>query len=302
MVKRKRANGNKDNESASQKAPRNRGSSRNSRKTQRPTEQNKSDVSNWKPKTELGRKVQNKEITNIDEVLDNAFIILEPEVVDSLLDLEQDLLLIGQSKGKFGGGARRVFRQTQKKTREGNKPKFSTMAIVGDKNTHVGIGFGKAKETVPAREKAIRKAKLNIFKIRRGCGSWQCGCGKPHSLPVAVEGKCGSVEIILMPAPKGKGLCCEKEVAKILEIAGIKDVWSKTRGQTKNRINMILACEKALRKTIQIKIQPDQFKALGICNEEPKQEKQQDMQPEILPEAAEVKTEDKDNNNKKTKE
>nr|MCK4930213.1 30S ribosomal protein S5 [Nanoarchaeota archaeon] len=229
------------------------------------TAQKTVDISGWKPKTELGKKVKNREITNIDEILDNSLRILELEIVDALLNLEQDLLLIGQSKGKFGGGSRRVFRQTQKKTREGNKPKFSTIAVVGDKNGHVGIGFGKSKETVPAREKAIRKAKLNIFKIRRGCGSWECGCGEPHSIPFTVTGKCGSVEIKLIPAPKGKGLCCEKEIAKILELAGVKDVWTKTRGQTKNKVNFVYSCEDALRKLVKTKVQPEHFNTLAIA-------------------------------------
>jgi len=222
------------------------------------------DTSEWKPKTELGGKVKNREIMNIDEILDNSLRILEPEIVDALISLEQELLLIGQSKGKFGGGSRRIFRQTQKKTREGNKPKFSTIAVVGDKDGHIGIGFGKAKETVPAREKAIRKAKLNIFKIRRGCGSWQCGCGEPHSIPFTVIGKCGSVEIKLMPAPKGKGLCCEQEIAKILGLAGIKDILTKTRGQTKNKVNFVYACEDALRKLVKTKVQAEHFNTLAI--------------------------------------
>lgn len=228
-------------------------------------ETRQADISEWKPNTELGRKVKEREITNIDEILDNSLRILEPEVVDSLLSLEQDLLLIGQSKGKFGGGARRVFRQTQKKTREGNKPKFSTMAVVGDKDGHIGIGFGKAKETVPAREKAIRKAKLNLFKMRRGCGSWECGCRTPHSIPFAVKGKCGSVVVELMPAPKGKGLCCEKEIAKILGLAGIKDIWTKTRGQTKNKVNFVYACEDALKKLVRTKVQPEHFATFAIA-------------------------------------
>jgi len=221
-------------------------------------------VSDWKPRTELGRRVKNREIISIDEILDNALRIVEPEIVDALLSLEQDLLLVGQSKGKFGGGSRRVFRQTQKKTREGNKPKFSTIAVVGDKDGHIGLGFGKAKETVPAREKAIKKSKLNIFKIRRGCGSWECKCGEPHSIPFSVKGKCGSVEIELMPAPKGKGLCCEKEIAKILGLAGIRDVWTKTRGQTKNKINFIYACEDALRKLVKTKVQPEYINTFAI--------------------------------------
>ena len=74
-------------------------------------------------------------------------------------DIETELLLVGQSKGKFGGGQRRVFKQTQKKTREGNKPSFSTFAVVGNHNGYVGLGSGKSKETVPARDKSKRKAK-----------------------------------------------------------------------------------------------------------------------------------------------
>ncbi len=245
-------------------------------------------LESWKPKTKLGTKVKNKELLEIDEILNHGQKILEPEIVDSLLHLEQDLLLIGQSKGKFGGGARRVFRQTQKKTKEGNKPKFSTLVVVGDKNGHVGLGAGKAKETVPAREKAIRQAKLNIFKIRRGCGSWQCSCGKPHSIPFTVTGKCGSIEIKFIPAPKGKGLCCEKEIAKVLELAGIKDVWTKTRGQTRNLLNFVYACEDALRKLTVIKIRPEEISKLGIVDGSiPSEKGAEDNKESKEPEAAE---------------
>ncbi len=246
----------------SKSKPRGRGRDRAYR-----AEQNKQEtLEEWKPKTELGRKVKQKEILDFDQILDHSWAIREPEITDSLLELENELLLIGQSKGKFGGGARRVFRQTQKKTQEGNKPKFSTIAVVGDRNGHVGIGMGKAVETVPAREKAIRKAKPNTFKIRRGCGSWQCGCGTPHSIPFSVKGKCSSVEIKLIPAPKGTGLCCEKEIAKILSLAGIKDIWTKTRGQTKNKVNFIYACEKALKKLAKTKVQPEHYKQLAIAD------------------------------------
>ncbi len=271
---------------------------KNNEKTSRPMKEGtrreqsvskQADVSSWKPKTELGNKVKNRELLSIDEILDNSYKILEPEIVDSLLPVEQDLLLIGQSKGKFGGGARRIFRQTQKKTKEGNKPKFSAIAVVGDKNGHIGIGIGGAKETVPAREKAIRKAKLNVFKIRRGCGSWECGCGKPHSIPFTVTGKCGSVVVKLMPAPKGKGLCCQAEIAKILGLAGIKDVWTKTRGQTRNRINFIYACEEALRKLIREKVQPEHLNSLAIvegciASDASANEHEQKTLPEVPPE------------------
>lgn len=209
----------------------------------------------WKPKTSLGIKVKNGEISSIDYALDKRIKILEPEIVDALLpNLATDLLMVGQSKGKFGGGQKRVFKQTQKKTQEGNKPKFATFAVVGNENGYVGIGYGKSKETVPAREKAIRQAKLHVIKIRRSCGDWRCGCGDAHTVPFKVSGKAGSVELTLMPAPKGTGLKIEKECQKILKLAGVKDVWSKTEGQTRSKLNLLYACFEALQKLMDFKI------------------------------------------------
>jgi small subunit ribosomal protein S5 len=219
----------------------------------------------WKPKTDLGRKVKAGEITDINLILDNGLKVLEPEIIDVLLpNIQTDLLMIGQSKGKFGGGQRRVFKQTQKKTKEGNKPKFATLAVVGNEDGIIGIGYGKAKETVPAREKALRNAKLNVFKIRRGSGSWESHSVEANSIPFAVQGKCGSVIANLKPAPRGTGLCAEKECAKIFKLAGIKDIWSKTKGQTKTKLNLIYAVEKALKRTISTKIQPEHVEKLVI--------------------------------------
>ena len=222
------------------------------------------DKDSWKPKTALGLMVKNNEISDIDTILVSGQPIMESEIIDILLpDMKSELLLIGQSKGKFGGGQRRVFKQTQKKTREGNKPKFATFAVVGDENGHVGIGYGKSKETVPARESANRKAKKNIIRICRGCGSWECGCNTAHSLPFKVRGKCGSVIIELMPAPRGTGLVIQRDCAKILELAGIKDVWSKSYGQTKTTINLIQACFDALKNLTRTKIKETDKAKLG---------------------------------------
>ena len=219
----------------------------------------------WKPKTSLGMKVKSGEIKSMDYILDRRIKILEPEIVDALLpNLSTDLLMVGQSKGKFGGGSKRIFKQTQKKTQEGNKPKFSTFAVVGNSDGYVGIGYGKSKETVPAREKAIRQAKLNIIKIKRGCGDWGCGCGDPHTVPFKVTGKTGSCEIFLLPAPKGTGLKAEKECQKILKLAGIKDVWSKAEGQTRSKLNVLYSCFQALQKLSEFKIDDKKANELKI--------------------------------------
>ena len=204
-------------------------------------------LEDWQPKTSLGKKVKEGKVKNIYEILDQK--ILEEQIIDTLLDLKSDLLLVGQSKGKFGGGKRRAWKQTQRKTMEGNIPSFSCGVIVGDSNGHVGVGFGKAKETLPAREKAIRKAKLNLIKITKGCGSFDCLCEEKHTIPFKVEGKCGSSVVILWPAPQGTGLVIGDECKKILKLAGIKDVYSKTFGQTRTTMNLAVACINALKKT-----------------------------------------------------
>jgi small subunit ribosomal protein S5 len=231
----------------------------------RQAEQKKTSLEAWTPKTDLGRKVKKGEITSIDQILDSGARIMEQEIVDYLMgDLTSDLVMIGQSKGKFGGGQRRAFKQTQKKTAEGNKPSFATMVIIGNKDGFIGLGYGKSKETLLSREKATRNAKLNLLKIRRGCGSWQCGCKTPHTIPFKVTGKCGSVSIELMPAPKGSGLKVAEECRKILSLAGINDVWSTTFGQTATTINLANACFQALRKLSEKKLQPQIIESLGI--------------------------------------
>jgi len=233
------------------------------------------DRAGWNPRTSLGHKVKSGEITDIDEILDKGQNIMEPQIVECLLPgSENDLLMIGQSKGKFGGGQRRIFKQTQKKTKEGNKPKFATFAIHGNMDGYVGYGYGKAKETVPAREKAFRRAKLNVMKIRRGCGSWECSCGQHHSIPFKVTGKCSSVQITLMPAPKGTGLVTEPECQKILKLAGIKDIWSKTQGHTKTKLNLIYACIDALKKLSSTKVLPLHKEVLSMVEGKTKVEAQ----------------------------
>jgi small subunit ribosomal protein S5 len=205
-------------------------------------------LGSWVPKTNLGRLVRDGKIKKLDDILDKNLKILESEVVDTLLRVENDLLFSGQAKGKFGGGKRRAWRQSQKKTKEGNVITFSALAVVGDRDGHIGLGFGKAKETLPAREKALRKAKIGIMRIKRGSGSFDGSSSELHSIPFRVEGKCGSVRIKLMPAPQGTGLVIGNEGKKILQLAGIKDIYSKSYGQTGTTLNYAKAIMDALGK------------------------------------------------------
>src|SRR3989344_1730972 len=222
------------------------------------------DKDSWKPRTELGKKVKNDDITDIKEIFDKGYKIMEPEIVDFLVsDIESELISIGQSKGKFGGGKKSIWKQTQKKTKEGNKMKFSTMMVVGNKDGYVGMGIGSSKETMPAREKSLRIAKVNLIRIKRGCGSWESGGKNNYSIPFEVIGKCGSAEIRLIPAPKGTGLCIEEECKKILKIAGINDIYSKSKN-SKTKLNIVKACFNALKKLSKMKVSEEYAKEYGI--------------------------------------
>lgn len=216
-------------------------------------------------KTDLGKKVALGEITDIDEILNKNLNILEPQIVDYLLPtLQTDFLFIGQSKGKLGGGKRRIIRNTQKVTAKAKKQSFAAMAVVGDGDGHIGIGKGSALESVTAKEKAVKKAKLSIMKIKRGCGSWECACESRHSIPFKVTGKSGSVIVTLYPAPKGIGFCVADDIKTVLRLAGIKDVWSRVEGQTRTRINLGYASFKALKNLSAYRLFDSEKKSLGL--------------------------------------
>lgn len=219
----------------------------------------------WVPKTQLGKDVLAGKYNNMRDVLLAGNTILEPEVTEYLIpNLDTEMVNLGQAKGKFGGGKRKTSKATQKVTREGSRMSFAMLVLSGNRDGVVGFGFGKARETVPSREKAIRNAKTNLIQIRRGCGDWGCFCGTAHSIPFAVVGREGSVTVTLMPAPKGTGLVVESELKKMLQLAGVKDVWSKTSGQTKNKINLIKAGFNALRQLQEMKLIPQVVEGRGI--------------------------------------
>ena len=203
----------------------------------------------WIPKTSLGKKVFAGEISNIDEILESGKKISEAEIVDKLVpSLKNEIILIGGRAGKGGGVQRIPVKITAKMKRSGRRFSMSSFAVVGDENGLIGIGRGSAVEARDAIAKATHKAKLNVMRIKRGCGSWECGCEVTHSIPFKTFGKAGSVRVELLPGPRGLGLVADKETKKILRLAGINDVWVRTFGNTSARINLISATFDALKK------------------------------------------------------
>jgi small subunit ribosomal protein S5 len=204
---------------------------------------------NWKPRTSLGREVFEGKITDIDEILKSGRRIAEPEIVDKLVpNLKNEIVLIGGRRGKGGGAQRIPVRITATMHRSGRRFTTSAFAIVGNEDGLVGIGRGTAVEARDSIAKSIQKAKLRVIKIKRGCGSWECGCGEQHSIAFKTTGKSGSVRVELIPAPKGVGLVADDESKKVFRLAGIKDIWVKTYGNTSVRINLISAVFDALKK------------------------------------------------------
>ncbi|KAA0008332.1 MAG: 30S ribosomal protein S5 [Thermoplasmata archaeon] len=206
----------------------------------------------WEPKTKLGRLVKSGRITTMGEALRTGLPLKEPEIVDILLpDLKDEILDVNM---------------VQRMTDSGRRVKFAITVVVGNEDGYVGLGHAKGKEVGASIRKAIENAKLNIIEVRRGCGSWECRCGKPHTLPFAVRGKCGSVEVYFKPAPQGLGLAAGDVAKKILRLAGVKDIWAFTRGTTRTTVNYAKAVFDALKNNAEMRLTEEEMRKLNIVS------------------------------------
>ncbi|UZE91830.1 MAG: 30S ribosomal protein S5 [Methanosarcinales archaeon] len=189
----------------------------------------------WVPKTKLGKMVQEGQITSLEEVFASGLPLKEALIIDTLLpELVDDVLDINM---------------VQRMTDSGRRVKFRATVVVGNNNGYVGVGCGKDVQVGSAIKKAISDAKLNLIPVKRGCGSWECGCQQPHSVPFEVKGKAGSATVTLKPAPQGLGIAAGETAKKVLTLAGIKDVWTETSGKTRTTLNFAKATYEALKQT-----------------------------------------------------
>lgn len=196
-------------------------------------------IENWQPKTKLGKLVKEGKITSIEQIFALGKPIKEVGIIDALLPkLENQVLEIAS---------------VQRMTKDTRKQKYRITVVVGDRNGHVGVGVGKGVERKPTLEAAINDAKLHIISIKLGCGSWECNCGMPHSLPITTYGRCGSAEVHCKPAPRGVGIVAGPVAKAVLELAGVKDVWTFARGRTRDIYNTAMATYFALKKLTELK-------------------------------------------------
>lgn len=209
-------------------------------------------MGDWIPKTRLGKLVSEGKITTMSEALRTRLPLREPEIVDILLpDMVDEVLDVNM---------------VQRMTDSGRRVRFAITVVVGNYDGFVGLGRLKGKEVGPAIRAAIDVAKLNVIEVKRGCGSWQCGCLTPHSLPFEVIGHSGSVVVSLKPAPRGTGLAVGDIAKSVLRMAGVKDAWGFTKGHTKTTINNSIAAFEALRKTSQLRVTEEQKSRLQIVS------------------------------------
>jgi len=112
----------------------------------------------------------------------------------------------------------------------GKNLSFNALVVVGDQQGRVGFGMGKAKEVPIAIRKGIDKAKKNMIKVPLS----------ESTIPHAVVGDFGAGKVVLKPAQEGTGVIAGGPVRAVMELAGIKDVVTKSLG-TANPSNVVKA-------------------------------------------------------------
>lgn len=178
----------------------------------------KNEPKEWIPLTKLGRLVKKKKINSIEEIFYFSLPIKEQEIVDFFLqsELKDEVLKI---------------MPVQKQTHAGQRTRFKAFLVVGDYSSHIGLGIKTGKEVAIAIKGALVIAKLSLIPALKGF--WGEKIGKPHTIPMKVTGKCGSIRLRCVPAPKGTGIVAARIPKKLLTLAGYQDVFTVSEGQTR---------------------------------------------------------------------
>jgi len=184
--------------------------------------------------------VKDGHIKRLEQIYLYSLPVKESRVIDHFLPKLKDEVL--------------KIMPVQKQTRAGQRTRFKAFVVVGDQDGHVGLGVKCSKEVATAIRAAIVLAKISVIPVRRGY--WGNRIGKPHTVPTKVTGKCGSVRVRLVPAPRGTGIVAARTPTKMLTFAGIEDVYTKTAGHTKTLGNFAKATFDAMRNAYEF-LSPD---------------------------------------------
>jgi len=185
----------------------------------------------------LGRLVKKGIVEKLENIYYQSIPIKEYQIVDFLI----------AKAGKTLKEECMKIKSVQKQTKAGQRTRFKAVVAVGDEDGHIGLGSKVAKEVQNAMKGAVIAAKLNLVPVRRGY--WGNKIGNPHTLPTKITGKCGSVRLRLIPAPRGTGVVGAPPTKKILGFAGVYDCFTQSRGNTDTMENFVRAAYDALYKS-----------------------------------------------------
>ncbi|KAI2791955.1 40S ribosomal protein S2 [Penicillium oxalicum] len=229
----------------------------------------KQEEKEWQPVTKLGRLVKAGKITSMEQIYLHSLPVKEYQIVDFFLPKLKDEVMkelawhnttwtirattlksyaqmeeiavhgVNDSVADMFSFASLQIKPVQKQTRAGQRTRFKAIVLIGDGEGHIGLGIKTSKEVATAIRAAITIAKLAVLPVRRGY--WGTNLGEPHSLPVKQSGKCGSVAVRLIPAPRGTGLVASPAVKRLLQLAGVQDAYTSSSGSTKTLENTLKA-------------------------------------------------------------
>ena len=201
------------------------------------------DEEKWKPLTNLGRLVELGLIRSLEEIYFQSIPIKEYQIVEELIKKSEEYF---QKKLTLKEECMKI-KSVQKQTKAGQRTRFKAVVAVGDGDGHIGVGSKVAKEVQIAMKGAVIAAKLNVIPVRRGY--WGGKIGAPHTLATKITGKCGSVRLRFIPAPRGTGIVGAPPTKKLLSFAGVEDAFSQSKGNTDTMENFVRAIYDALYKS-----------------------------------------------------